>query len=904
VTDRGGRDHGDAGRARGGEARARRTFRMPADGASLSDEVDEEVRFHLEKKVERLVSEGMSDDEARREAVRRFGDVERVKRRMTREGEVGMSGIGWWDRFGQDARFALRQLVKAPAFTAVTVLTLMLGIGATTAIFSVVDGILFRPLPFPQPEQLTVVWADMTRAGGPVDEWMNFPNYADLKERTHTLQAVGAWGGGPSTLTGRGEPEQITTGVVTWGTLSQVLRVEPALGRGFSPEDDRPGAPGMVLLADGFWRRAFGADPGVVGSVLTLNDQPYTILGVLPADFEAPFMPDADVWMPLRQSVADTSCGRGGACLHVVARRAEGVTLDDARRDADEIARQLEQEYPDANTNVGITLRSLQDDMVADARTGLLVLLGAVGFVLLIACVNVANLLMARATSRGPELAVRSALGAARRRLVEQLLTESSLLALLGGGLGLALAYAGTELLVSIAPPGTPRIEGVGVNGRVLAFAVGVTVLAGLLFGLVPSLRSVRGDLQGGLREGGRGGGGGLTGMRARGALVVAQVALALVLLVGAGLLVRSFRNLRAEDLGFRPQGVVTLQLGLPGSRYPDADALRGFLHQAEERLGALPGVDGVGSTSWLPLTGFGSDASFNIEGRPLPRPGQEHAVWFRRVSPGYPEAMGMRLLEGRWLTSADDENAQRVVVINDGMARRFFPGESAVGHRINLGDPTNPRWREIVGVAAEARYFGVRDGSRDALYLPYDQAPTSSVFVVLHSTRAASALAGEIRATVEALDPALAVAAIRPMGDLVADALGPERFVTLLLGIFAVVALALAVVGLYGVVSYGVSQRLREMGVRVALGAEGGDIRALVLRQSLTLVAVGLAVGVVGGLSIARLLDNLLFGVSASDPWTYGSVALVLTAVAVAASALPARRAARVDPIRVLRAE
>ncbi len=889
---------------RSGTGRARRAFRMPAEESRIADEVDEEVRFHLERKVERLVAEGMAEEDARREALRRFGDVDDVKERMTREGEVGMRWTDRWERFRQNLRYALRQIVKAPAFTAVTVLTLMLGIGATTAIFSVVDGILFRPLPFPEPDQLTVVWADMTRAGGPVDEWMNFPNYADLKERSRTLQAVGAWDGGPITLTGRGEPEQVAVGVVTYGTLSEVLRVSPALGRGFTSEDDRPGAPGTVLLADGFWRRAFGADAAVVGTTLTLNDEPYTVLGVLPAGFDAPFLPNTDVWMPMRQNAADNQCGRGGACLHVVARRADGVTLDAARREADDIGRQLEEEYPQENANVGITLRSLQGDLVSDSRTGLLVLLGAVGFVLLIACVNVANLLMARATSRGSELAVRSALGAARGRLVEQLLTESAVLALLGGGLGLLLAYVGTDLLVSIAPANTPRIEGVGVNGRVLGFTVGVTVLAGMIFGLAPTLRSVRGDLLAGLREGGRGGAGGAGGMRARSALVAAQVALALVLLVGAGLLVRSFRNLRAEDLGFRADGVVALQLGLPASRYPDADARRGFVHTVEERLGALPGVDAVGSTSWLPLTGFGTDTGFNIEGRPLPPPGQNQAVWFRRVSPGFPAAMGMRLVAGRWLTAADDENAPPVVVINDGMARRFFPDESAIGHRINLGDPSNPRWRDIVGVAAEARYFGIRDESRDALYLPYDQAPSASVFVTLHASRAASALAGEIRAVVAELDPSLAVASIEPMDALVADALGPERFVTMLLGLFAVVALVLAVVGLYGVVSYGVSQRLREMGVRLALGAEGGDIRDMVLRQSLTVVGAGLVLGVVGGLSLTGLMDNLLFGVTATDPWTYGVVALVLGLVAVAASALPARRAARVDPIQVLRAE
>lgn len=901
-------DEAGGGCRRGGppspDPRRKRAFRMPAEGERLPDEVDEEVRFHLERKAERLVREGMDEETARAEARRRFGDVERVKAEMTREREAGMRKSAWWDRTWQDVHFAVRQMTRNVGFTLVTVVTLALGIGATTAIFSVVDGILFRPLPFPEPEELVAVWADFTRLGGPADEWTNFDDFWDLEERARSFEALAAWDGGPLTLTGMGEPEQVGVGTVTHGMFPDVLGIEPALGRGFRAEEDVPGAPGVVLLSDGFWRRALGADAGVIGTALTLNDEPYTIIGVLPADFEPPFNQNAELWSPMRQSRAENFCGRGGACLHVVGRLADDATLEGAQAEASDIARRLEQEYPEANTNVGATVRSLQDDMVADARTGLLVLMGAVGFVLLIACVNVANLLLARGTVRGAELSVRSALGAGRRRLVAQLLTESALMALVGGALGLALAYLGTDLLVSIAPAGTPRIEGVGVDGRVLGFALAATALAGILFGLVPALRNARADLQSGLRQGGRGGGGSLGGMRARGALVSGQVALALVLLVGAGLLMRSFQNLRNEDLGFRPQGVVALQLGLPSSRYPDADARRSFLDRVEARLGALPGVSGVGTTSWLPLTGFGSDVSFNIEGRPLPPNGQSQAVWFRRVTPGYAEAMGMRLVSGRWITAADDENAPRVVIINDGMARRFFPDGNALGQRINMGNPENPVWREIVGVVAEARYFSIRDDSRDALYLPHDQAPTSSVFVVLRSTRDVSALAGEIRTTVAGLDPSLAVAQIRPMESIVADALGPERFVTLLLGLFAGVALVLAVVGLYGVVSYGVSQRLREMGVRLALGAESGDIRGLVLGQSFKMVGLGLVLGVAGGVAVTRLMENLLFGVSATDPWTYTTVALVLAGVATLASALPARRAARVDPIDVLRAQ
>jgi len=883
------------------EARARRAFHLPPEAGGLEDEVDEEVRFHLARKAERLMREGRSEEEAHAEALRRFGDVEKVKARMTREGKMKTRRLAWWDRLRQDVRYAVRQMVRNPAFTTVTVLTLALGIGATTSIFSVVDGILFRPLPFPEPHQITVVWADMSRAGGPVDEWPNFGDFYALKARAHSFQAMGAWDGTPMTLTGHGDPEQISVGLVTQGTLSKVLRVKPALGRGFTPQEDVPGAPGVVLLTNGFWHRALGADPHVVGQSLTLNDEPYTIVGVLPAGSRPPLEANAEVWTPMRVSPTNNFCGWGGACLHVVGRLADGVSLADARIEATALAGQLEKEHPESNTNVGFTLRSFRDDMVKDARTGLLALLGAVGFVLLIACVNVANLLLARGSSRSSELGVRLALGAGGRRLAAQLLTESALLCLVGGGLGLALARVGTALLVRFAPPGTPRIAGVHVDGRVLGFALAVIVLSGLLVGLVPAVRGARGHLGAALRDGGRGNSGGPRGMRSRNALVSGQVALALILLVGAGLLVRSFQNLRARDLGFRPAGVVTLKLGMPQSSYPDADARRAFVHSVETRLAALPGVEAVGATSWLPLTGFGSDTGFHIEGRPLPARGKEHAVWFRRITPGYPAAMGLRLEAGRWITSADDETAPRVVVINDGMARRYFAHENPLGQRLNLGDAEKPVWREIVGVVAEARYFGIRGDSRDALYLPYDQAPSAGIFFAVRSTRGVDALAPEIRKTVAAVDPSMAVAQIRSMESIVADALGPDRFVTLLIGLFAGVALALAVVGLYGVVSYGVSRRLREMGVRLALGAEGSDIRGLVLGQSLRLVGLGLVLGVGGALIVTRMMSKLLFGVSAADPWIFGGVALLLAAVALAASVVPAARASRVDPVRVL---
>ena len=887
--------------------RRKRTFKRPGARGTVPGDVDDEVRFHIERKVERLIADGMSEGEARREALRKFGDVGGVKAAMAKEQRAWIRGgiaNQFWDRMRQDLRFAVRQVLRNPGFSLVTVLTLALGIGSTTAIFSVVDGILLRPLPFPEPHELTVVWADWSRQGGPVDEWSNFPNYHDLKERSRALEAVAIWGGGSGTVTGEVEPVQVVLGAVSHDMFSEVLQVSPALGRVFLPEDDLPDAPGTVILSDGFWRRSLGADPDVVGSELILNDVPWTVLGVMTPDFDPPLMRDAEIWIPMRWDISDNGCGRGGACLRAVARLAQGTTLDEARLEADEIGRQLEEEYPEENLNRGFTLLSLRSDMVADARTGLLVLLSAVGFVLLIACVNVANLLMARATGRASELAVRSALGAGRGRLVTQLLTESALLALLGGALGLGLALVGTEALVSLAPAGTPRIETVGVDGRVLFFAVASTVMAGLVFGVLPSLRGAADGIKESLGEGGRGGSRGIGGIRARGLLVSGQIAMALVLLVGAGLLVRSFQNLRTRDLGFRPEGVLTMRIGLPSARYPDADALRNFRRSLEGRLLALPGVTSVGMTSWLPLGGSGSDTGFNIEGQPLPPPGQNQAVWYRRVSAGYMEAMGLPLLSGRWIGDSDDQNSPRVVVINDGLARRFFPDTNPVGQRLNLGNPENPTWREIVGVVAEARYFGIRGDSRDALYTSIDQAPIGGFFVALRSTRDVPALTGELRVAVAELDPSLAVARIMPMEWLVADSLGPDRLVTMLLTLFSAAALSLAVLGLYGVVSYGVGLRLREMAVRVALGAERGDIRRLVLRSSIAPVVLGLAVGLVGSVLLSRLLGSLLYGVSATDPWTFGLVALILGGVAALASSVPARRAARVDPIQVLRAE
>ena len=869
--------------------------------------VDEEVRFHLERKVEKLVAAGMSEGAAREEALRRFGDVEAVKSALERESERRegkMRMTDFMDRMRQDVAYAVRQLTRSPGFTLVTVATLTLGIGATTAIFSVVDGILFRPLPYEEPEELVRVWADWSERGGPENEWPNFPNLWNLRERSRSFESLGIWMGGGGTVTGVGTAEQVAGTSVDHHLFADVLRVEPAIGRGFLPDDDRPGAAATVLLSHGFWQRAYGGDPSVVGSALTLDGDPYTIIGVMPEDFRPSFAPGAELWTTLRMDISDHACGRGNACLFGIARLGDGVPLATARAEADQIGRLRAAEDPDANAGTSWTIVPLQDDLVGPSREGLLVLMGAAVCVLLIACVNQANLLLARGTSRRGELAVRSAVGAGQRRIVSQLLTESLVLALLGGAVGVAGAYLLTDLLVTLAPPGTPRIEEVSVDGRVLAFAGAVTVAAGLVFGLFPALRTAGGQLHDTLREGGRAGGA-AGGMRARNVLVGAQVALALVLLVGSGLLLRSLSNLRAVDLGFDPDGVLAFQVNLPPARYEDGAALYTFHSVLEERLAALPGVTSVGATSNLPLAGFNSDVSFTIEGRPVPPPDQSQAVWFRRVTPELLGTLRIPVLRGRGILPSDDAQEPRVVVINETFAARYFPDQDPIGQRLSFGDPADPVWWDIVGVAGDVKHFGLRaGGERVALYTSYRRAPLRTMFVVLRSERDLAALAGEVRAKLAELDPNLAAARLEPLDRYVSGALGAERFLSGLLAMFAAVALLLAVVGLYGVVSYSVNSRLREMGVRLAMGASGGRVGSRVVLGSLWVVGAGLAVGGLVAVALTPLMESLLFGVSATDPFTFVVVAVALTAAAVLAATLPAVKAARVNPVEVLRTE
>jgi len=885
----------------------KRLFRAPGR-ERIPEEVDDEVRFHLERKVEALVRQGMTREAAEREARRRFGDLGRVKaerRTASHRREARMRRAEWVEGLGMDLRYAVRQLARNPVFAGIAVLTLALGIGVNSAIFSVVDGVLFRPLPFPEPDELVVLWADVTERGGPDDEWLSYANFDDIRTRAEGLEALAAWGGARPVWTDPPRPRQLLGAQVTAGMFSRVLQVEPALGRSFRAEEDVAGGPSVTLLSHGLWEVAFGADPDVLGTTMTLNDATFRIVGVMPEDFRPPFVPGAELWTLVQADPAAQEARRGNFSWRSVGRLRDGVGVEAAGAEVDRIGAALRDEHPESNTGMGFALVPLRDDLVAESRTALLVLLGAVGVVLLVACINVANLLLARAAARRPELAIRAALGAGRRRIGRQLLTESLVLAGVGGVVGVGIAFAATHGLVSVAPDALPRVDGISVDGRVIAFTALVTLFSGLFFGVAPALRVLSGGPGSALREGGRGQLGTSRSL-AHSGLVVGQVAMALVLLVTAGLLVRSLENLRSAELAFQPEGVLTARITLPPSRYGSPADLVSFADRLEERMAGLPGVVSVGATGTVPLTGFDGDVSFFVEGRPIPGPGEGDAAWIRPVTPGYFETMGIDVVRGRAFDATDREGDSEVLIINETLADRLFAGEDPIGQRVTFGDPRDPEafWREIVGVARDVRNFGIREGSRYAVYSPWAQTPFGPLWPVVRADGPLEPVADALRAEVAAIDPGLAVALVRPMTEIVRAELAADRFVAFLLSLFAAVTLVLAVIGLYGVVSYGVSRRTREVGVRMALGAGAGRISRSIVGGSLALVGIGLLVGLVGAWLATRLVEGLLYGVPRTDPLTFAVVVLVLTAATVAAAAIPAMRAARVPPTEALRAE
>jgi len=804
--------------------------------------------------------------------------------------------------FIQDLRYGLRVLRSKPGFTIVAVLTLALGIGANTAIFSVVNGVLLRPLPYADPDALVMVWQDHTRIEGPIDEWASPDNFFDWRDSNDVFTGIFAIGGFGGTLTGVDEPEMLNGARVSHDAF-RIMGVEPVIGRGFLPSEDNSSGERVAVLGHDLWQRRFEGDEAAIGSSITLNGTPYTIVGVMPPDFAFPLVGGGDVFVPARLDPSN-SCGRGCVTLRTMARLQDGVSLEQAQSNMDTLAARLEAEYPEVNEGVGVYLEPLHDRVVGPVRGGLWMLLGAVGFVLLIACANVANLMLARASGRQREVAIRVAMGAGQGRIFRQVLTESLLLAGAGAALGLLFAMWGTDLLVSLMPPGSPRFDEIRVDGAALAFTLSVGVFTGLLFGAIPAFRASKPALGASLKDGGRGSGAGQGGARLRGALVIAEVALAITLLIGGALMARSFTTLLDVDPGFDADNLLTQQIFLPGATYDDT-AIVTFVDDVVARTAALPGVSAVGVISTLPMGGNNADSAFVIEGKPRQEGERTPVAWERPVTPGYLEAMKMRLADGRWIDDTDHSRAPLVVMLNEAAARRYWGVDDPVGARVAFDrdvETSELRWREVVGVVVDTKHFGLDQDERPAMYFPFTQTPGPFMSLVLRSAGDPISLARSVQAEIWELDGDLAVSGVATMRDVIATTVAVPRLLMSVLAAFAGAAMLLAAIGIYGVMSYSVGQRTQEIGVRMALGAETGDVLKLVVGRGLVLMLLGVAIGMAASLLLSRFLESLLFGVSTRDPLTFVVVPVGLMLVALAASYVPALRAARVDPIVALR--
>jgi predicted permease len=813
----------------------------------------------------------------------------------------------------QDLKHGVRMLVKAPGFAAVAVLTLALGIGANTAIFSVVNAVLLRPLPFTDPQRLIIVGE--TNAGQKGAEEQNGiapANYLDYVKNNNTFERMGVFSMTVRTgfnLGGADDPERVTAANIA-ADLFPTLGINPIYGRQFLPEEQKEGNNRSVILSYGLWQRRFGADPGIINKTITLNGFNYLVVGVMPKGFQFPtkdLLPElqslakpVELWVPL--SISDASwTARGSRFLYAIGRLKPGVTIEQANSDLNVIAARLAQQY---EQDLGWTAKvvSLQEQMVGSIRLALLVLFGAVGFVLLIACTNVANLLLARAATRRKEIAVRLALGANRLRLVRQLLTEGFLLVLLGGPLGMLLAWAGVNILVSISPQSIPLPSQLGLDGRIVAFTLLVSFLTAIIFGLVPALQSSKVDLSNAMKEGGTRGTTS-SGLRVRNILVVSELMLAVVLLVGAGLMVKSFIRLQNVDPGFNPNNTLSFQYTLPTSRYPDDPEIIVFNNQLIERLKALPGVESVSGASALPLGKASNYTSFTIDGRPPLPPAEFLLSEHIGVFPDYFKTMRVELRKGRDFTAQDTKKSSQVVIINEAMANQFWPNEDPIGKSIKI-DYDQGVSREIIGVVNNIKNFSLDTPPKPEMYVSQLQFPFQSTFLVVHSKGDPKNMIMPVTKAVAGIDKDQPIYNVKPMTDVLNASVARQRFTMLLMSCFAVVAAALAAIGLYGVMSYSVSLRTQEVGIRLALGSQRSDILKLIIGQGLKLAFIGIGIGLSIAFGLTRLLQSLLFGISASDPVTFITIALLLVVVAFLASIIPARRAMRVDPMVALRYE
>ena len=796
-----------------------------------------------------------------------------------------------------DLRYALRTLARNPGFALVSILALALGIGANSAIFTVVNSVLLEPMHFHDARQLVVVRERNLEAG--FSEFSLSPgNYRTYRDENHSFTGIAAATGANSNYIGAGEPERLRGARVT-ENFFEVLGAQPILGRTFTARENEQGADHVVILSYGLWQRRFGARTNVLGDRIDLGGEMWTIVGVMPKDFDFPSR--NEIWRPLTMEPKQWA-QRGGHYLSGIGRLKPGATIESASANLSTIARRLQQAYPDSNHGWDTLLVGLQERVVGKVRPMMLTILAAVGFVLLIACVNLANLLLSRSTARRKEIGVRGALGASKARLIRQLLTESLVLAALGTAFGLALAWAGTRLLTAVPPSILPRASEIALDWRALAVTAAIGVLTGILFGLAPALAMARTDLHSSLREGGRGNSMGFRRNIVRSALVTGEVALALVLLSGAGLLMRSFYRLASVDLGFDPHGMLTFRVNLPQTRYKEDAQQVAFFDRALAGVRALPGVTSAGAASLFPLGGSDTIYDFTQVGKPPRPPGQQPSAMFYAATPGYFETLHIPLKAGRYLAAADAANAPRVMVVSESFARKFYPNENPLGQRIRFGD--NDPLVEIVGVVGNVRDSQLETFGREAMYEPEAQAVNESLFFAVRTAGDPESLIASVRTVFRGLDSQLPLDAVGTVDSLVDGALSQRRFAMLLMAIFAALALALAMIGIYGVLAYSVSQATQEIGIRVALGAKRGDVLRLVFAYGGGLVAVGVAVGIAASFACGALLASQLFEVKATDPATYGAVAFALALTGFAACLVPALRALRVDPIVALRAE
>ncbi|HET7566073.1 MAG TPA: ABC transporter permease [Gemmatimonadaceae bacterium] len=800
----------------------------------------------------------------------------------------------------QDVRYALRGMRRQPAFTAVILATLALGLGANVAIFSIVHGVLLRPLPYAAPER--IVQLAQIAPYGSVSE----PEFMDYRRDAHSFERLAAYTTRDANLTGGQEPERVQIARISDGFFS-ILGVPPQLGRAFTSDDDVRHHPPVAEISYGLWQRRFGGDPHVVGSTIRLNGQAITVVGVMPRHFDYP-SPNVTVWVPLRLD-PDSLWTRNNHYLQLIGRLAPSATVSSASTEVNTMDRRWMHEYPETyfpTSPLGATVTPIRDALFGSTRPYLIALLGAVGFVLLIACVNVANLLLARGESRRKELAIRTALGAARRRLVRQALTESVLFAVLGGALGLLVAWWGTRAMVALAPSSIPRLDEVHTDMVVLAFAVAVSLVTGVLFGFIPAMRDTRNESADALKDGGKTSAHTSGARRTGGVLVVAEVALAVIMLVGAGLMLRSLWTLQAVDLGFDPSHVLTMRLSLPPNDYTPARAVQ-YFGDLTNRVRAMPGVRAAAAAGWLPIDGGGGRWSIFVDGRVVKSISEAPAPEPEQVTPDYFRAMGMTMVRGRAFTEADRADAPMVAVVNEAMAKQLWPGENPIGHTIKMFNDEAP-WATVVGVVKDTRSDGIQAEVPPTMFFPYAQAGKSAYYtpftmsLVVRTAGDPFAVAGAVRAAVKALDPNVPISSVQSMDQVVAASIAGRHFSTMLLGAFAALALVLAGIGIYGVIAYGVSQRRYEIGLRMALGAQRGSVLALVMMQGMRLTLIGLAIGVVGALAISRALRSLLVGVTPIDLPTLGVAAVALVGIAAIACVLPARRAMAVMPTDALR--